>query len=183
MQGANGQPVSVIYNRPAIQLALATGAGMFQGKINDANTEMTGSWIQGGESTPASAKRADYQAEHAHDADKDYSFSAQNDLPGHWKGSWVAPVGKFKIPILLMLDIAKLPDGSYSATLSNIDEFGHDAPMPTSDFQYAPPSLKMKWKWNDNTAFEGKLENGKLAGKWLESGGSFPLVFERSEPK
>ena len=92
-------------------------------------------------------------------------------------------IGKAKATIRLALDIAKLPDGSYFAVLSNIDEFGHDAPIPTSNFQYSPPNLKMKWKWADNTAFDGKLENGKLTGTWFEGGGGFPLVFERSGSK
>jgi RNA polymerase sigma factor (sigma-70 family) len=180
MQGANGQPVAVSYSRPTVKLALASGAGMFEGKINRDKTEIMGSWVQGGQSTPATVRRADYQAELAQEAGKDYSFASGNDLQGHWKGSWVVTIGKVKATIRLVLDIAKLPGGSYSAMLSNIDEFGHDAPIPTSNFQYSPPNLKMKWKWADNTAFDGKLENEKLTGTWFESGGGFPLVFERS---
>ena len=47
MQGANGQPATVIYRRPRVELRLASGAGEFHGEINSANTEITGSWIQG----------------------------------------------------------------------------------------------------------------------------------------
>jgi hypothetical protein len=83
-----------------------------------------------------------------------------------------------KVNIRFALDIAKLPDGTYSAALANIDEFNYDAPMPASDFQYSPPQVHMKWKWADG-AYEGKLENGKLTGTWWQGGGGFPLVFER----
>ena len=175
MQGANGQPVSVIYSRPTVQLMLASGAGMFQGTINSANTEIRGSWIQGGQSTPAAVQRADFQAEHVPDTGKDYSFTSENDLQGHWKGSWKI----WKVKIRLALDIAKLPDGTYSATLTKLDQFGYDDPVPTSDFQYEPPDVRMEWKWTGG-AFGGRLKNGKLTGVWLQGGGRFPLVFERS---
>jgi RNA polymerase sigma factor (sigma-70 family) len=179
MQGANGQPVSVVYNPPEVKLILKTGSAMFQGKLNGAKTEMTGSWIQAGQSTPSVFKRADYQAEHAQDADKDYSFTSETDLQGHWKGTWILPFGKVKVKMRFALDIAKLPDGSYSAALANLDQFGNDAPIPASVFRYSPPNLRMEWKWARG-AFEGKLENGKIIGTWLQGGGGFPLVFERS---
>lgn len=182
MRGVYGLPASVSYDRPAVKLTLASGAGMFQGEINQAGTEISGSWVQGGQSTPALVRRADYQAEHAQDAEKDYTFTSGNDLPGHWKGSWIASIGQFKIPIRMALDIAKLPDGSYSAAIANIDQFGRDAPVPASDFQYSPPHLRLEWKWADG-AFDGRLQNGKLAGTWLEGGGRFPLVFERSRSR
>jgi hypothetical protein len=179
MQGADGQPVSVTYDRPDVTIQLASGAGMFQGKINDANTEMTGAWIQAGQSTPAIVKRAEYQADHAQDGGKDYSFSSANDLQGHWKGSWVVTIAKSTATIRQALDIAKLPDGSYAAELRNIDEFGQDEPIPTSDFNYSPPNLHMEWKWAGG-AYDGKLVQGKLVGTWSQGGGRFKLVYERS---
>ncbi len=180
MQGANGQPASVVFNPPEVKLVLMTGSGMFQGKLNSANTELTGSWVQGGESTPSVFKRADYQAELAAQPVKDYSFTSRNDLQGHWKGSWILPIGKVKVSIRYALDIARLPDGTYAATLANLDQLGNSDPIPASDFQYSPPAVRMSWKWADNTEYEGKLENGKLVGTWFEGGGGFPLVFERS---
>jgi hypothetical protein len=174
MQGANRLPMSVTYNWPTVKLAVASGAGMFEGEINNAKTEMAGLWIQGGQSTPVTVERADYQAEHAHDADKDYSFASENDLQGHWKGSWEI----WKVKIRLALDIAKLPDGTFSATIANLDQFGNDDPVPASNFEYRASDLRLKWKWADG-AYEGKLENGKLVGTWLQGGGGFPLVFER----
>jgi hypothetical protein len=91
-------------------------------------------------------------------------------------------LAKVKATIRFALDIAKLPDGSYWAALTNIDEFGRDAPMPTSDFQFEPPRLRMQWKWAGGS-YEGRLENGKLVGTWFQGGGGFPLVFERRRSK
>lgn len=178
MRGADGQPASVTFNRPTVKLTLGSGAGMFQGDINSQNTEITGSWMQDGQSVPASVKRADYQAEHAQDADKDYSFTSRNDLQGHWKGSWEF----MNVPVSEAWDIAKLPDGTYSATSINLEHPTDYDPVPASDFQYDPPLVRMAWKWA-GVGFEGRLENGKLTGTWQQGGGGFPLVLERSESK
>jgi hypothetical protein len=100
-------------------------------------------------------------------------------LQGHWKGTWNLLFANVKVNMRFALDIAKMPDGTYSAELANIDELWHDDPVPASDFQYSPPSVRMAWKWIGG-AFEGIMEDGKLTGTWQQSGGGFPLVFERS---
>lgn len=181
MQGMQGRPVDVSYHPPLVQFSMADGAGMFSGRLNDSDTEISGAWTQGGQSIPAKARRVDYQAEHAHDADKDYSFTSENDLQGHWNGAWIAVFngGKIKVPIREALDIAKLPDGSYSATVASVDQFGTDAPIPVSVFKYSPPTLHMEWKQN-GWMYDGTLKNGKIAGTWSEGGGEFSLVFERT---
>lgn len=178
MQGIQGRPMIVSYQPPNVQIRPADGAGIFHGQLNYSDTEISGSWTQGGQSMPARVHRADYEAKHAHDAEKDYSFTSESDLQGHWKGAWIAPFPG-KPPIRQALDIAKLPDGSYSATMASVDSFGTEAPVPTSDFEYSPPHLHMEWKW-EGWAYDGTLENGKLAGTWSEGGGGFSLIFERT---
>ncbi len=117
----------------------------------------------------------DFQAEHAHDAERDYSYTSTSDLQGHWKGSWILTDTKIR----LALDIAKLPDGTLSAALTNLDQFGNDDPIPTSDFQSSPSSIHMAWKWAGGE-FDGKLKYGKLTGAWKQGGASFPLTFTRA---
>jgi RNA polymerase sigma factor (sigma-70 family) len=178
MLGSNNQPVSILYSQPTLKLIVATGAGMFRGEFSGDDSQITGSWIQGGQSKPAIFKRADYQADHAHDAEKDYSYTSSSDLQGHWKGSWVFMDTKIR----LMLDIAKLPDGSFSAALTNLDQFGNDDPIPPSDFQDSPEGIHMAWKWAGG-AFDGKLKYGKLTGAWKQGGAAFPLTFTRTTPQ
>ena len=182
MQGALGQSLVVTYNRPRVKLVVASNAGKFEGTINDNNQELTGLWTQGDRSVAASFKRADYQAERTQAALKDYSFKSESDFTGHWKGSWIFAVGKAKVPIRLTLDIAKLPDGSYTGELANVDQFGNEAPIPASDFRLTPAGIRMEWKWVGG-AYEGKMEKGKLVGTWLQGGGGFQLVFERDASK
>jgi hypothetical protein len=121
LEGANGQPASVVCDASGVKLILLTGSGMFQGQLNGAKTEMTGSWVQGGASTPSVFKRADYEAERSAELAKDYSFASGNELQGHWRGSWMLPLDKAKVSIRFALDIAKLTDGTYSAALANLD--------------------------------------------------------------
>ncbi|HXC35724.1 MAG TPA: sigma-70 family RNA polymerase sigma factor [Candidatus Acidoferrales bacterium] len=176
--GIQGQPIIVSYDPPTVKITPADDAGTFSGQLNDSGTEISGSWTQGGQSLPAIIKRADYDAEHAHDADKNYSFISKNDLQGHWKGTWTVTFGSATVPIRYALDIAKLPDGSYSAALASLDEFGAEAPVPPSEFEYSPPDLHMKWKWSGG-AYDGRLKNGRIVGTWRENVGGWPLIFER----
>jgi hypothetical protein len=79
---------------------------------------------------------------------------------------------------VLDLEIAKMPDGTYSATVASIYHLGNDGPRPASDFQYTAPNLHIAWKWM-NDRFEGKLKNGKITGSWINGSKGWPVVFER----
>jgi RNA polymerase sigma factor (sigma-70 family) len=184
MQGADGQPASVTVGQGKIQLALDSNNGMLSLVMDGSGQEMSGSWIQGGESTPAIFKRANYQAELARRAEEDYSSTSRSDLQGHWKGSWGTMIKttntKINLSIPMELDVAKMPDGTYSVAIANLEQLGNENPIPASSFQYSPPDLHAEWKWAGGT-YEGRLENGKIVGTWSEGGGKFALVFERQK--
>jgi hypothetical protein len=181
MVGAVGQPASVTVNRAGIKIMLNSNNGMLHLALDDSGQELTGSWTQDGKRVPAFLKRADYRAEVVQQEIEDFSFTSPSDLQGHWRGSWGIMVGQTKVTIPFELDIAKMPDGTYSATLASLEQLGNDSPMPASSFDYSPPTVRMSWKWDKATAYEGQLENGKLVGTWYEGGGGFPLVFERTK--
>ncbi len=180
MQGADGQPASLTYSHGAVELALNSNAGKFQGMLDSAGREISGAWIQGGNSLPAFLQRADYQAEVAQMETENFSFTSASELQGHWKGAWHLIAGTNNITIPLALDIGKLPDGTYLATLANLEQLGNDSPIPASSFEYSPPDLHMEWQWAGG-AYDGRLENGKIVGTWSEGGGRFTLVFERQK--
>ena len=79
----------------------------------------------------------------------------------------------------MQLDIAKMPDGTYSVAIANLEQLGNNHPIPASSFEYSQPDLHAEWKWAGGT-YDGRLENGKIVGTWSEGGGRFALVFERS---
>ena len=172
-QGHPGQPMSVSYDPPNVKLPVMTGSGMFEGRVNGNHTEMTGDWIEGGQHLSMTFKRADWQAEQAREAQKDYSHASPNDLPGHWKGTLNANRTKLQ----MAFDVAKLPGGTYSCSLISPDLGG--AEIPASTTQYFPPNLRLEWP-AIGVSFNGKLENGKLSGAWRQGGGAVPLVLERN---
>lgn len=155
--------------------------GLIQGAINENGTELIGSFTTGGQSIPAKFKRADYRAEHALDDKKDYSFSSPDNLQGHWKGFLPNAKGKPWVPLLL--DIAKMPDGSYSSTLTFSDSIESLDPIPATDAKYDLPNIHLEWKWWP-IAYVGTLKNGELAGIWTgPSNVHHPLTFERADPR
>ena len=174
-QGMYGLPVTGSFNAPEVKLAAACGIGAFQGQISDDHHSITGTWTQDGTSVSATLKRADHAAEQARENARNYTFDSAGDLQGHWKGSWVVEIAKVKATIQFGLDIAKLPDGSYSAELRK-DEFPHDGPRPATDFQFLDP--RVRWTAGGGS-FDGELRNGKIEGTWWQNGGGFPLAFER----
>ncbi len=177
--GAYGRPARGNYQRSLVKFQDNIGQGLFQGAVNANDTEMNGSWTHGGKSIPASLKRANYRAEYLVDADKDYSSKSKDDLQGHWKGSWVVTIARSKATIRLALNIARLPDDSYSAALYNVDQFGNDGPISPSEFNYDFPNLRLKWNQIGCT-YEGTFKDGNLVGVWFQGGGGFPLTFERT---
>jgi hypothetical protein len=181
MQGAVGQPVSVVYNPPAVDLIVKSGSGMFHGTLNDNKTMLKGSWIQGGGFSPATFKLDIYQPESPLEAGKTYKFTSPSDLQGHWKGAMKLN----GIDMRLNLDIAKLPDGTYLADLSNPDIPGNNDPIPATTFQFSPPDVVGQWNWAGGV-FKGKLEEGKLAGTvkiGALNGATVPITFERNASK
>ena len=180
MQGVVGQPASMTVNNGTIKLTLKDNAGMFRGTLDGSGQVLSGSWIQGGQSTPAIFKRADYQAELVQQAEEDFLSTSPSDLQGHWKGSWGFTIGKKTVSIPMELDIAKMPDGTYSAAIANLEQLGNEAPIPASSFEYSPPNLVAEWTWEDGS-YSGQLQNGQIVGTWLEGGRGFRLVFERQK--
>jgi hypothetical protein len=172
-QGHPGQPMSASYDPPNVKLPVMTGSGMFEGRVSGNDTEMDGDWIEGGQHLPMTFKRADWQAEQAREAQKDYSHGGQNDLPGHWKGTLKVNEATFQPAI----DVAKLPDGTFSCSLISVDRGGIEIPASTT--QYFPPNVRLEWN-AIGVSFNGKLENGKLTGVWRQGGGATPLVLQRN---
>lgn len=151
---------------------------LVQGAMNAEGTELIGSFTTDGISIPAKFKRADYRAVHSLDDKGDYSFSSPGDLQGHWKGFLPNEKGKPWTP--LSLDIAKMPDGSYSSALTFSDSIESLDPIPATDAKYDLASIHLEWKWWPIT-YDGTSKNGKLVGIWTgPSKVHYPLTFERT---
>ena len=183
--GENHKPFAVVYERPQVTLTVLYGTGIFQGKLNATRTEITGSWEQSGKFEPITLKRIDYQPAPA-PAESAYAFRAKTELQGHWKtvldqrtARQLMTLGQLKeFPV--DLDIARGPDGTFSAalTLPPTEFMGLGDPMPASDFQQQFPNVRLEWK-AFGVVFGGKLANGNLAGNLRLGNAAVPLTFER----
>jgi RNA polymerase sigma factor (sigma-70 family) len=183
--GENHKPFSVAYSRPKVTLTVLYGTGIFEGDINRAHMEITGTWLQRGKYEPVTLKRVDYHPEPA-PPESEYAFHSKMELQGHWKADLdlrlagrLMNLGQLKeFPV--NLDIAKRADGTYAAALAMpLTMFiGMGDPAPATKVQYEAPDLRAEWaaaKW----VFAAKLEGGKLAGNLRLGDSSLPLSFER----
>ena len=177
--GSDIEATAVTYHRPTLKIEFGGISGNFEGAVDESDRVITGNWIQGSATLPLILERANAQAVAAKEADieaqKDYSHTGPNDLPGHWQGT--LEVKEAGVKLRLGLNIAKLPDGKFSCSMVSIDQGG--AEIPASAIEYAPPNVRVEWS-SIGASYNGKLENGKLTGAFRQGGAALPLVFERN---
>jgi hypothetical protein len=179
-QGASDiEATAVTYHRPTLKIEFGGISGSFEGTLDENDRVITGTLVSNGHSLPLSFERAkpDTAAaiDPASEAQKDYSYTGPNDLPGHWQGT--LDVKQAGIKLRLAVNIAKLPDGKLSCTMISLDQGGGE--ISASTIQFVPPNLHLEWS-AIGASFHGKLENGKLTGAWRQGGGALPLVLERN---
>jgi RNA polymerase sigma factor (sigma-70 family) len=181
-QGYRGMPVSVSYDPPRVKLVLWNGTGMFEGEIDDTGSRILGDAVQAGQRMPMTIERGDLKTERALEGEmkeeKNFAYSAPNDLQGHWRGTspW-NPLGQWRVKSELSLDIARLSDDKFAAFLDHDPEPDFTG-VPASVIRYSPPMVTLEWRGLGFT-FEGKLQNGRLAGVGRSGTSSFQLDFKR----
>jgi hypothetical protein len=180
-QGARDiEATAVTYHRPTVKIEFGGIGGAFEGTVDASDRTVTGNWMQGGKPLPLTLERAKPETaavpDPAIEAQKDYSYTSPNDLPGHWQGT--LNVKQAGVKLRLAVNIAKLPDGKFSCSMISLDQGG--AEIPASTVQYFPPNVRLEWGAIGGS-FNGKLEKGKLTGAWRQGGGALPLVLERNQ--
>jgi RNA polymerase sigma factor (sigma-70 family) len=187
-QGAPHQIVSVVYEPPAVKLVLTTKSGMFEGELDKDTREMVGHWVQGRQATPMTLRRLDRRPPPPDE--QDFVHAKADDLQGHWKttvdlGPLLATTGT----VVLALNVARLPNGTFAAALHGIDYdalfMGANVPsdVPATTIRFSPPEVTLAWNPSMGFRFEGRVQNGKLFGMARYGDVSLPLVFERGAGK
>jgi hypothetical protein len=182
-QGARDiEATAVTYHRPTLKIEFGGIGGHYEGAVDDSDRVITGNWMQGDKPLPLTLERAKPETTAALDpaieAQKDYSYTSPNDLPGHWQGT--LDVKQAGVKLRLAVNIARLPDGKFSCTMISLDQGG--AEIPANTVQYSSPNVHLEWGAIGGS-FYGKLENGKISGVWRQGGGALPLVLERIRAK
>ena len=178
-QGAKDvEATAITYHRPAVKVEFGGIGGYFEGTVDASARVITGKWMSGGKPLPLVLERAKPGSvaglDPASEAQKDYSHAGPNDLPGHWQGT--LEVKKPNVKLRLLLNVAKLPDGKFSATMVSVDQGSGE--IPASLVEYDAPDTHLEWS-GIGGSFRGKLENGKITGIWQQNKSELPLVFER----
>jgi len=179
-QGAKDvEATAVTWHTPTVRIEFGGIGGYFEGTVDDSDRMITGKWMGGGKPLPLILERARPGSvaglDAASEAQKDYSHIGPNDLPGHWQGTLV--VKQSGVKLRLALNIAKIPDDKFFATMVSLDQGSGE--IPASLVEYTPPDVHLEWS-GIGGSFHGKLENGKITGVWRQGGGALPLVFERN---
>jgi hypothetical protein len=176
--GSDIEATAVTYHRPTLKVEFGGIMGSYEGAVDESDRVITGNLVSNGHPLPLTLERAKPETAAALDpaieAQKDYSYTGPNDLPGHWQGT--LDVKQSGVKIRLAVNIARLPDGKFSATMISLDQGG--AEIPANNIQYISPNVRLEWSAIGGS-FNGKLENGKISGAWRQGGGALPLVLER----
>ncbi len=172
-QGAMHLPItSMTYQKPQVHFEMSAIDAAFDGNL-DSQGEVAGTWTQMRKKYPLTFARAQTNAEAATDSEKDYGSGASYQVQGHWKG--VLNAGGTQLHIII--HIALMPDGSFSATMDSPDQGAYGLVASAADCAF--PNAKLVWKAIGGT-FAGKMEDGKLSGTWRQGKASFPLNLEKT---
>jgi RNA polymerase sigma factor (sigma-70 family) len=163
--GIRHVPAAVMYDKPTVELS-CLGAEL-DGTMKGKNTEFHRVTPFGSVEIPWAFKRGRERF------DGDFSFTNQMDLHGHWQGT--LSLEGLKLP--LILHIAQLPNGKYSAMRDSPD--GGLSGMLATAAQYRRPRVRIVWVWM-GYSFDGKLDHGKLSGTWSGAGENASVVFQQS---
>jgi hypothetical protein len=177
--GSDIEATTVTYHRPTLKVEFGGIMGSYEGTVDESDRVIAGNFVSNGHTLPLTLERAKPDSAAAPDpaieAQKDYSYTGPNDLPGHWQGT--LDVKQAGIKLRLAVNIAKMPDGKFSTSMISLDQGGSE--IPANTVQYFPPNLHLEWS-AIGASFHGKLENGKITGAWRQGGGALPLVLERN---
>jgi hypothetical protein len=148
------------YHKPSLRFSFQGIGAAFDGQLNDGGSQIIGKWTQAGV-TPLTFDRVNAkEEEQALEAGKNYSYSADTELQGHWTGTLPSRYG---LHLRLVFNIALLADGKFSATLDSPDQSLYA--MPFDVIAFTPPKVRLEMK-SAKCVFEGKLSGGKLSGTW-----------------
>jgi hypothetical protein len=176
--GSDIEATAATYHRPTLKVEFGGIMGSYEGTVDESDRVIAGNFVSNGHTLPLTLERGKPEAaalDPAIEAQKDYSHTSPNDLPGHWQGT--LDVKQSGVKLRLAVNIAKLPDGKFSASMISLDQGGSE--VPANNVQFVPPNARLEWSAIGGS-FNGKLEKGRLTGVWRQGGGALPLVLERN---
>jgi hypothetical protein len=165
-QGARGIPAtSVSLADSSLKIDIPQIAGSYQGTVDAGVTAITGSFSQGGRSTPLNLSRPP-----ATTAVK--RVPKPSDIDGDWEGTLNAGPG-----LRLVLHLVTFEDGM-TATLDSPDQ--NAVGMPVTSVTRSGTKLTFEMKQLAG-GFSGSIDAAlaTIDGTWTQAGNSLPLMLKR----
>jgi len=177
-QGQKGVPVAaILFNHPEVRIEFDRFGAAFNGKVNDAATEIIGAFDEGPGGRPTDVKFIRSTAPDKPEPKKIFTLKPgeSTDPRGYWKTSLEVFPG---MNARVGLKVARLDDGTASVDMDNLD-FGM-TDVPGANVTMDQRKLTAEWQMFQTT-FEAKLsEDGKmLEGEWKQGGRVTKVKFDR----
>jgi hypothetical protein len=174
-QGVRNIPVSkIVYNYPAFHFEMQSVGGIYDGSLNPAADEISGTWKQGNATLPLAFKHVTNAVAEALSEDA-FAPRADSDVQGIWKGALQLKEGT---ALRLNFKIAEQPPGTFQIRLDSVDQGVKD--IEASSASYQDHVLKAEFA-GLNGSFEGRVDGREIAGTWAQAGSSLPLILERAD--
>lgn len=177
-QGQKDVPVNAfLFNYPEVRFEIDPFGTAYNGNLTADLNSIDGAFEEGPGGRPVKLTFKRSTIPDAPEPEKTYTFAKNEptDIRGHWKGSLEPMPG---MTLTAGLNIGRLPDGTFKATLDILDQGAKD--IPTSSITTTEKTAKLEWQALQ-TVFDAKLsEDGKsLSGEWKQGPRGKPLTFER----
>jgi hypothetical protein len=174
-QGARDIPLSAVsFDAPTARFDLASIGGHYEGTLKEDASDLDGTWTQAGKKFRLLLQRADPAElnDSAPDAAA-FAYGSTNEVQGHWRGTLNTGNAKLR----LAFAIARLTNGTYTATMNSLDQGAREIPASTATF--SDSTVMLEWEALRAT-YQGQLENGRLIGFWKQGPTEFPLELDRT---
>ena len=172
-QGAKNIPATTVeFADGTARIAVDSIDGEYQGTLkNDA--ELDGRWLQGGKEFRLTLQRSTP----VDDTPPPSAYARTNDT--ELQGHWTATLGPRGNSLRLVFNIARLPDGTYSALLDSPDQGSRDLRATTATLKDS--DVELEWKAM-HALYHGTLKDGKITGFWQQGPVDSPLELQRTNP-
>lgn len=176
--GAQGLPIAaVLFNSPDVRIEIDPFQTAFNGQLNEDLSEMKGGFEEGPGGRPVAIVFKRVTTEDAPEPEKIFTFAEgeARDIRGHWKGKVEAMPG---MKLTFGLNIGKIPDGSFRATLDVLEQAAKN--IPASGVNVNGNSAEIKWEALQIN-FKGALseDRNQLEGEWKQRGKAEKVTFAR----
>jgi hypothetical protein len=168
---------ALLFNNPDVRIEIDQFGTAYNGKINADLSEISGEFEEGPGGRPIQVVFKRSNEKDAPEPEKVFTFAKGEppDIRGYWKAVLEAFPG---MTVAVALNIGKIPDGAFRATLDLLDQGAKD--IPAASVTVTNKTAKLQWQ-AFQTIFDATLsDDGKsLAGNWQQGGRTNNVTFAR----